>query len=300
MTQQYIGLITSAFGRHYQLETHSGKRLLAHPRGKKNEVVVGDCVLWQASQDEAVIEKIQPRRNLLYRQDNVRTKAFAANLDQVFLMIAAVPTFSERQLSRALIAAAQQNIAIKIILNKADLQPAFSQAQKKLNTYSYMGYDVIATSLKEPQAAIDRLRPLLEKKTTLLLGASGVGKSTLINTLIPDADAQTGELSTALKSGKHTTTTSQWYWVDHENRHSAIIDSPGFQEFGLHHIAPENLAELMPDFKAHLGHCRFYNCSHIHEPGCGIIDAVNEGKISAKRYSIYQEIIHEISKAPKF
>lgn len=300
MTQHHLGLITSAFGRHYQLETDSGQRLLAHPRGKKNEVVVGDRVLWQTSQDEAVIEKIQPRRNLLYRQDNVRTKAFAANLDQVLMMIAAVPAFSERQLSRALIAAAQQNIAIKIILNKADIQPAFSQAQDKLKIYSAMGYDVIATSLKEPQAAIDQLSPLLEKKTTLLLGASGVGKSTLINTLVPHATAQTGELSIALKSGKHTTTTSQWYWLDKETRHSAIIDSPGFQEFGLHHIAPETLAELMPDFKANLGHCRFYNCSHMHEPGCGIIDAVNEGKISAQRYSIYQDIIHDISQAPKF
>jgi ribosome biogenesis GTPase len=149
---------------------------------------------------------------------------------------------------------------------------------------------------------VDRVKLLnhLKGKTTLVLGPSGAGKSTLINLLVPGAAAQTGEISQALNSGKHTTTSTTWYWVD-EERKTALIDSPGFQEFGLHHIEPAKLAEYMPDMRARLGHCRFYNCTHLHEPGCGVIDAVGEGAdaISPSRYRIYRDLYEELS-APRY
>ena len=133
--------------------------------------------------------------------------------------------------------------------------------------------------------------------TTLILGPSGAGKSTLINRLIPGAAAQTGEISQALNSGKHTTTTTTWYWLDHEKT-SALIDSPGFQEFGLRHIHPMQLAAYMPDIKPHVAECKFYNCTHLHEPGCGVISALKMGPsadgISAIRYSIYSELFKEL------
>lgn len=301
---QQTGLITSVLGRHYQLETPAGQRLIAHSRGKKKEAVVGDKVLWSASHDEAVIESITPRHNLFYRQDETRTKAFAANLDQILMVIAAEPEFSERQLSRALIAAAGQSIEIKVILNKADLHEPFARAWHKLQTYIQMGYTIIPAQFKHAQSTqtLELLAPVLKDKATLLLGPSGAGKSTLINALIPEAAVLTGELSTALKTGKHTTTATQWHWLTSQPaiQSGAIIDSPGFQEFGMHHIQPEELADLMPDIKAHLGQCRFYNCTHMHEPGCGVIQAVQEAHISPVRYAIYQEIMSDLLNSTKY
>ena len=136
----------------------------------------------------------------------------------------------------------------------------------------------------------------------LILGPSGAGKSTLINRLIPGAAAQTGEISQALNSGKHTTTTTTWYWLDHEKT-SALIDSPGFQEFGLRHIDPMQLAAYMPDIKPHVAECKFYNCTHLHEPGCGVISnvesTVGAGGISASRYKIYTDLFGELRAAPQ-
>jgi len=293
------GLVIAAYGRHCLVETETGERLICHPRGKKSQAVVGDRVWWQASADEGTIEKLQPRRNLLYRQDEIRTKSFAANLDQVLVLLAAEPEFSESQLTRALIAAQAESIAVLIVLNKSDLGILFERAWQRLEPYRAMGQTVLALSLQDgAQAGVEALERQLQGKTTLVLGPSGAGKSTLINRLVPAARAQTNEISRALNSGKHTTTSTTWYWVDGVDgpKTSALIDSPGFQEFGLHHIEPTRLAQLMPDFSVRLGHCRFYNCSHLHEPGCAVRDAVGvEGGISENRYRLYGELFAELS-----
>jgi ribosome biogenesis GTPase len=159
-----------------------------------------------------------------------------------------------------------------------------------------MGESVLPLSLQAgSQAGVDELEARLQGRTTLVLGPSGAGKSTLINRLVPAAQAQTGEISRALNSGKHTTTSTTWYWVD-AARSTALIDSPGFQEFGLHHIEASRLPHLMPDLEARLGHCRFYNCSHLHEPGCAVREAVGiEGGISENRYRLYGELFAELS-----
>ena len=290
------GLVIAAYGRHCLVETETGERLICHPRGKKSQAVVGDRVWWQASADEGTIEKLQPRRNLLYRQDEIRTKSFAANLDQVLVLLAAEPEFSESQLTRALIAAQAESIAVLIVLNKSDLGALFERAWQRLEPYRAMGQTVLALSLQDgAQAGVQALEQQLQGKTTLVLGPSGAGKSTLINRLVPAAKAQTNEISRALNSGKHTTTSTTWYWVD-EVKTTALIDSPGFQEFGLHHIEPTRLAQLMPDFAVRLGHCRFYNCSHLHEPGCAVRDAVGAPDgISENRYRLYGELFAELS-----
>ena len=157
-----------------------------------------------------------------------------------------------------------------------------------------MGVEVVGVALKKsPAAAHERLAPLLAGRTTLVLGPSGAGKSTLVNLLVADAKAQVGEISQALSSGRHTTTATHWYWID-AARQSALIDSPGFQEFGLRHIAANELAALMPDIGRHASACRFYNCSHEHEPGCGVLAALEGGEIAESRYRIYREILAEL------
>jgi len=289
-----VGLVVAGHGRHYIVETPEGVRIICHPRGKRSDCVVGDRVRWQLTGDEGVIEHVEPRRNLLFRQDEWKTKAFAANLDQILVMVASEPVFSESQLARAMIAAESAGIEAHILLNKADL-PQIEAARARLQPYAAMGYAVHEIAVKaRPAETLAALTPLLAGRTSLVLGPSGAGKSSLINLQIPDARAQIGEISQALNSGRHTTTTTQWYWLD-ATRKAALIDSPGFQEFGLKQIAAQDLSNLMPDFAEPSQHCRFYNCTHQHEPGCGVLAAVQTGAITESRHRIYSEIRRELS-----
>jgi ribosome biogenesis GTPase / thiamine phosphate phosphatase len=293
-----IGLVVGAHGRHVMIETPEGRRLIGHPRGKKSQCVVGDRVRWQVSGDEAVIEALEPRRNLLARQDEWRTKSFAANIDLLLVVLSGEPMFSESQLTRALIAAEDAGIASALLLNKIDL-PTAALARERLQPYRAMGIPVIEAALKTaPDVARSTLAPLLAAKATLVLGPSGMGKSTLINLMVPRADAQVGEISQALNAGRHTTTTTTWYWLD-DSRTGALLDSPGFQEFGLMHVTPQRLAELMPDIRAHLGHCRFYNCTHRHEPGCGVRAAAERGEIAPTRVRLYEGLWDELEQGQR-
>ncbi|MBX3610027.1 MAG: ribosome small subunit-dependent GTPase A [Hydrogenophaga sp.] len=304
MSERRTGRVVTAHGRHCLVESDNGQRVLCHPRGKKNAVVVGDTVQWTRSGDEGLIEQVDPRRNLLYRQDELRTKSFAANVDQVLVLLAADPVYSDMQLARALIAAEAAQIDAVVALNKHDLREAFDSAWSRLAPLRRMGLSVLAVGLRDGHG-LDELVARLRGRSTLVLGPSGVGKSTLVNQLVPDAGAQTGEVSQALNSGRHTTTSTTWYWTD-PSRTTALIDSPGFQSFGLFHIDATELAGLMPDLRAALGQCRFYNCTHRHEPGCGVRTHVGADPaddplaIDETRYRLYTELFDELAAKPAY
>ncbi|MBC8723657.1 ribosome small subunit-dependent GTPase A [Paraburkholderia sp. 31.1] len=302
------GLVVAAHGRHYLVAPEDGGALLqCFPRGKRSEVAVGDRVIYEpTSADQGVIVEIGERRNLLYRSDQYKSKLFAANLDQLLIVLATEPHFSEDLLGRALVAAEANELKPLIVLNKIDVTDALDGARKRLEPYRALGYPVLEASIRmQPEAARATLTEHLHGHATLLLGQSGMGKSTLVNLLIPDAEVATREISTALNSGRHTTTFTRLYPLPRSEGTTgvngvngaagALIDSPGFQEFGLHHLSEGRLERAFPEFRPLLPNCRFYNCHHLHEPGCAILEAVADGRIRRERHALYAQLVHEAS-----
>ncbi|HEY6513801.1 MAG TPA: ribosome small subunit-dependent GTPase A [Burkholderiaceae bacterium] len=288
------GLVVGAHGRHFVVETAERRRVLCHRRGKKVDCVVGDRVQWSITGDGGVIETVLPRRSLLWRQDRWRSKSFAANIDRLLVIVAASPPMAESLLARALIAAAHAGIEAQVLLNKADL-PEADAARERLQPYRRMGVPVLEASFKHDAAAARKsLAPLLAGQVTLLLGASGVGKSTLINMIVPDAAAQVGDISQALNAGRHTTTTTSWYWLG-DSHDAAVLDSPGFQDFGLQQIEAADLARWLPDVAAHAASCRFTNCTHRSEPDCAVRAAAERGEVAASRLRLYEQLYEELS-----
>ncbi|CAB3764037.1 ribosome small subunit-dependent GTPase A [Paraburkholderia solisilvae] len=297
------GLVIAAHGRHYIVAPADGGALLqCFPRGKRSEIAVGDQVVYEmTSADQGVIVEIGERRNLLYRSDQYKSKLFAANLDQLLIVLATEPHFSEDLLGRALVAAEANELKPLIVLNKIDVEAAVPFARKRLALYRELGYTVLEMSIRtQPDAARAVLSEHLHGHATLLLGQSGMGKSTLVNLIVPDAEAATREISTALNSGRHTTTFTRLYPLStlstlpgQEDQGGALIDSPGFQEFGLHHLTEGRLERAFPEFRPLLAHCRFYNCHHLHEPGCAILEAVAGGRIARERHALYAQLVHE-------
>ena len=282
------GTVVAAYGKRYQIELPDKKRISCVTRGKKTDLACGDRVNLQLTdKHEGVIDSTLPRQTLLYRSNAFKSKMLAANVTQIIIVLATQPSFYEALLNRCLIAAEAAHIKPLIVLNKCDLDDS-SQAKQKLGLYSALGYQVLALSAKED---ISSLRPYLQGEASILVGQSGMGKSTMINALLPEEAVRTREVSMSLDSGKHTTTAAHLYHLD---AHSQLIDSPGLQEFGLHHLSTNELEHAFIEFRPHLGLCRFSNCKHTQEPDCAIKQAMLDGKISQERLAIYQLLRAEI------
>ena len=280
--------IITSYGRRYIVRTTDQHTYEASTRSKRTDYACGDWVSIQIiNGEQAVIESVQPRQSLLYRQDAWKSKLIAANVTQLLIVVAAEPSPSEALLQRALIAAEAAHIRAVIVINKADL-PSTAALQEKLSFYAQLGYEIITLSAL---GNVDSLRDQLHGETNILLGQSGMGKSTLTNALLGATLARTQTISTALDSGKHTTTHAQLYDLDDTTK---LIDSPGLQEFGLHHLAATDLLRYCPDLKHLIGQCRFHNCSHRAEPNCAVKAAAERGEVSAERVALLQKITDEL------
>ena len=285
------GLIIAAHGRHYLADV-DGRKLQCVTRGKKTNIAVGDVVnLKMTSEDQAVIESIAERNTLLYRSDQYKSKLLAANLTRLFIVVATEPGFADDLISRSLVAAEAAGIDAHLILNKIDVTESLDKARERLKMYTSLGYPLHEVSARaNPEHAVATLMPLLEGQSSIFIGQSGMGKSSLINLLVPDADIAVREISAALDTGKHTTTFTRLYALKDG---ASIIDSPGFQEFGLYHLSEGMLERAFVEFAPYLGGCKFYNCRHLIEPQCAVLAAVADGKIAKFRHTLYGQLLHE-------
>ena len=282
------GLVVASYGKRYGVELDDGIQVSCVTRGKKNDLACGDRVeVKMTDTHEGVVEKLHSRSSLLFRSNAYKTKTLASNVTQVIIVLATTPSFYEALLNRCLIAAEAAKIKALIVLNKCDLADN-TEAMKLLSIYQNLGYQVQPLSAKNDIAP---LKQWLKNQTSVLVGQSGMGKSTIVNALLPNSAVRTQEVSTVLDSGKHTTTAAHLYHLDSD---SDLIDSPGLQEFGLNHLNIEELEHAFIEFRPFLGKCRFNNCKHLHEPDCAVISAVESGKVSPVRLAFYQAMTEEI------
>lgn len=282
------GTVVAAYGKRYGVELINGSVISCVTRGKKTDLACGDIVdIKLTDTTEGVVEAAHERTTLLFRSNAFRSKLLAANVTQAVIVLATTPSFYEALLNRCIIACEAAGVKPLIVLNKCDIGDN-TESMQKLAKYQALGYNIQPLSAKQD---ISPLRAWLTGHTSVLVGQSGMGKSTIINALLPDSNVRTQEVSEVLDSGKHTTTAAHLYHIDPKTH---LIDSPGLQEFGLHHLSVEALEHAFVEFRPHLGHCRFNNCKHLKEPDCAIKNGVIEGNITEVRLGYYQALASEI------
>ena len=302
------GLVIQATGSWYEV-LNGAERIKCRIRGKlrlkgvrsTNPVVVGDIVRCECDQNgEWVIYDIVPRRNYIIRRASNLSKEshiIAANIDRAMIVVTLVePVTALEFVDRFLVTCEAYKVPATILLAKIDLLEGAEEAVAEFHqTYQCAGYEVIDISATEG-IGIDRVKAMLDGKVTLVSGNSGVGKSTLIGKIDPTLDIRTGEISESFHKGKHTTTFSTMYPIGNGGY---IIDTPGIKGFGLIEIDDKELWHYFPEMIATAGECRFYNCTHTHEPGCAVVEAVKDGVISYSRYESYLKILDDDDKYRK-
>lgn len=289
MAASLRALVVAAHRRHFEVVFADGERATATARGRALRLAAGDDVGVERLRGGAVVVDVAPRHNLLFRSDAFKEKLLAANVTQVAAVVAPDLGVDAELLERWSIAAETAHCRFVIFANKADL-PGFDAMHARLAPFAALGYAVVALSA---QRDVTPALPWLHGQRTLLIGQSGMGKSTLVNAVVPDADVRTGEVSEALRAGRHTTTFTALHFLPGQDRDTWLVDSPGVKIFGLAHLEPTTIAEAFVEMRPWLGHCRFRNCRHDAEPGCAIVDAVDAGRIAPHRLALLHALVRE-------
>ena len=293
-TAQQTGLVIQHHGKQAIVEDTNARLIHCKIRQNLGSIVCGDQVVWEEKEnDEGIIVAVKGRRNVLARPDFRRqVKPFVANIDQIIIVTATEPELSLHLLDRYLIITETVSLDAIIVINKTDLmsQNKRQQIEQTLSTYEQLGYPVIYTSAKVDDD-LNQLQTKLGDQASIMVGQSGVGKSSLINRLLPDLDIKVGKLTQA-NHGKHTTSTSILY---HLPTGGDIIDSPGIRDFGLWDISEAQITNGFIEFRPYIGQCRFHNCRHLNEPDCAVKQAAKKGEISPLRLSSYQQMLAELA-----
>jgi ribosome biogenesis GTPase len=280
------------YGKSVLVEDDAGCVYRCVVRRNLRQIVSGDRVTWEpVGTQEGVINTIEPRHTVLQRADSAnRNRALAANIDQILIVAAPLPAYDAFLIDRYLVAAELAGATPLVVVNKSDLlDPQTADASgDALREYAANGYGTLLTSVRE-NVGIDKLAQALVNRTSILVGQSGVGKSSLINRLLPELDILIGKLSDASGQGRHTTTATTLY---HLPQGGDLIDSPGVRDFRLGETAPADLARGFREFRPYLGLCRFQNCRHLSEPGCAVKAAVRKGEISERRLTSYTQLVN--------
>lgn len=285
----------SRFGQHADVEVGSGEIIRCNIRRTVQSLVTGDKVIVRQAQDDGsaiggVVEAVHPRTSSLTRPDLYDgVKIIAANIDQILIVTSVVPAFTTQIIDRYLVASEDTGIKPVIILNKMDLldEDSRNDIEQALKRYESLGYPVYQVSSKSKEG-IETLQGLLKDKISVFVGQSGVGKSSMINALLPDAELLTGDVSENSGLGQHTTTTAR---LLHLPSGGDLIDSPGVREFALWHLPADRVSWCFVEFRDYLGTCKFRDCKHQDDPGCSIREALEDGKIHQDRFNNYHRII---------
>jgi ribosome biogenesis GTPase / thiamine phosphate phosphatase len=283
------GLITAHYGTQVAVESEPGVSQRCHIRANIEGLVTGDRVVWCAGEPTGVVVAQLERDSVLSRPDPYgKLKPVAANIDQILVVIAPYPEPHANLINRYLVASEVVGIEPVIVLNKTDLLDAELAARMEdlLAIYPTLGYRILHTSSK--QGGLDELHQALRERTSVFVGQSGVGKSSLVNVLLPEAELRVGALSENTQKGTHTTTTAQLF---HLECGGSLIDSPGIREFGLWHMTREEVEQGFREFRDILGTCKFRDCQHEREPGCAILAALEAGVITSSRLESYRHIV---------
>ncbi|MBZ5486603.1 small ribosomal subunit biogenesis GTPase RsgA [Halomonas aquamarina] len=291
------GRVMAHFGRTLEVRNAEGDPVRCHLRANLDGMVTGDRVIWRAGQEGSGVVVAREERDTVLKRPDARgqLKPVAANIDQILIVFAVEPAPHPNLIDRYLVAAEATGIAPILVLNKTDLLPEDGgELGELLERYRALGYPVVRTTTAN-EAGLDALRSQLEGRTSVFVGQSGVGKSSLIDLLLPGESLRIGALSEDSRKGTHTTTTARLYTMSQDEvTDGELIDSPGIREFGLIHLTEQDVTDGFIEFRPFLGHCRFRDCRHREEPGCALLEAVETGKIHPERFASYRRILDSL------